>query len=177
VANEDGASELMASATRDAAGREHTADRLLASSQAFAQSALGAYVDEQWEVFHLHLATAVEHLLKSVLARANPLFIADGRRFDSLLHFAGMSQGAATPPSAARTITVGEALERVKLLVDDYPEPTAEVRTLLYSRNAMFIRLRAPRVVRVAVHCSALQAGTRKRSRTADGLAYAQLTE
>lgn len=66
---------------------------LLRSSASFAQTAIAAYATEDWGVFYLHLATAVELLAKGALARANPAFIADGRHFDSLLHLSGMSVG------------------------------------------------------------------------------------
>jgi hypothetical protein len=114
------------------------AANLLRSSQAFARSGVRAYADEEWEVFHLHLATAIEQLVKSVLARANPLFIADARSgFDTLLRLSGMAHRASTPASAVRTVTATEALERVRRLLDPYQEPGAEVRILLETRNAI----------------------------------------
>lgn len=107
------------------------------SSQSFARSGTRAYADETWDVFHLHMATAIEQLVKCVLARINPLFIADDRgRFDTQLHLAGMGHRASSPATAIRTITVSEALDRVRRVLDPYQEPATEVRVLLDARNA-----------------------------------------
>ena len=111
---------------------------LLRKSQSFARSGVRAYAEEEWDVFHLHLATAIEQLVKSVLARANPLFIADPRGgFDTLLRLAGMPHRAAAPSPAMRTITATEALERIRRLLDPYQDPGTEVRVLLDTRNAI----------------------------------------
>jgi hypothetical protein len=119
-------------------------DRLLASSTRFARSAATAYSDEAWDVFYLHLATAVEQLVKAVLARAHPLFIADVRSnsrdgFDLLLHLCGFGERARTPDfvAALRTITTPEALERVGLLVDGYQPPSQLVDLLFRTRNGI----------------------------------------
>jgi hypothetical protein len=119
-------------------------DRLLATSARFARSAAAAYSNEEWDVFYLHLATAVEQLVKAVLARAHPSFIADVRPnsrdgFDSLLHLCGYGNRARTPDfvAAVRTITASEALERVGLLVDGYQPPSALVGLLLRARNGI----------------------------------------
>jgi hypothetical protein len=112
---------------------------LLRSSASFAQTAMAAYAIEDWGVFYLHLATAVELLAKGALAHANPAFIADGRHFDSLLHLSGMGDRASSPQSvsAVRTITVTEALERVGRLLDGYQRAGPYVVTLLERRNAV----------------------------------------
>ena len=132
----------MADPTAGAA--ESVGDRLLASSTRFARSAATAYSDEEWDVFSLHLATAVEQLVKAVLARAHPSFIADVRPnsrdgFDSLLHLCGFGDRARTPDfvAAVRTISATEALERVGLLVDDYQPPSPLVGLLLRTRNGI----------------------------------------
>ena len=100
---------------------------------------MGAYADGDWEMFHLHLATAVEQLVKGVLACAHPALIADPTgSLDSLLHLCGLSQRARTPEwVAVRTISVTEALRRAPRIVDDYLPPPPEVITLLDSRNAI----------------------------------------
>jgi len=119
-------------------------DRLLASSARFARSAATAYSDEEWDVFYLHLATAVEQLVKAVLARAHPSFIADVRPnsrdgFDSLLHLCGFGHRARTPDfvAAVRTISMSEAVERVGLLVDNYKPPSQLVDLLTRTRNGI----------------------------------------
>lgn len=123
---------------------ESVGDRLLASSTRFARSAATAYSDEDWDVFYLHLATAVEQLVKAVLARAHPSFIADVRSnsrdgFDSLLHLCGFGDRARTPSfvAAVRTITASEAVERVSLLVDHYQPPSPLVGLLIQARNGL----------------------------------------
>lgn len=113
---------------------------LLASSQRFSQSATAAYAAEQWDVFYLHLATAVEQLVKAALADAHPSFIADpNATFDSLLHLAGFGKRAKTPETVGvvRTITITQALERVPRLIDNYRQPGPLVRVLLDTRNAI----------------------------------------
>lgn len=115
-------------------------ERLLASSTAFARSAMDAYCEESWDVFHLHLATAVEQLIKACLAKAHPSLIADGKAdFDSLLHLCGLGARAKTPDyiKAVRTITVTQALLRIGRFVDSYREPSPRVRLLLDTRNAV----------------------------------------
>lgn len=116
------------------------ATQLLTSSTFFAQSAANAYSSESWQVFYLHLATAVEQLIKAVLAQAHPSFIADPRAdFDSLLHLCGLGHMARTPDFVAvvRTITVSEALQRIGRVVDDYRPPGPRVRLLLDNRNSI----------------------------------------
>jgi hypothetical protein len=93
-----------------------------------------------WDIYYLHLATAVEHLVKGVLASVHPSFIADPRGdFDSLLHLTGMGHLARTPDFAGsvRTISVGEALRRVGRVVDGYQEPGDYVHVLLETRNGI----------------------------------------
>ena len=116
------------------------ADQLMDSSKFFARSAATAYSAESWDTFYLHLATAVEQLVKSVLAAAHPSFIADTRAsFDSLLHLCGLGDRAKTPDfiAAVRTITVSQALERVARLVDGYRSPSPRVLLLLEMRNGI----------------------------------------
>jgi hypothetical protein len=119
--------------------RSHSVARqMLDSSSRFARSAVGAYVEESWDIFHLHLATAIELLLKSLLAGAHPSLLADqNASFDSLLHLAGMGHRARTPETAIRTIGVANALRRVEYLVDDYEPPSARVMLLLDARNSL----------------------------------------
>jgi hypothetical protein len=122
-------------------GRDSSvADDLVHSSRSFARSAVRSYTSEEWPLYYLHLATAVEHLVKGVLAGVNPLFIADTRGgFDSILHLAGMGDRARTPDfvTAVRTIPMREALERVARVVDKYKEPGTYVSVLLDARNGV----------------------------------------
>jgi hypothetical protein len=123
-----------------AKSRDSVAQRLLASSTSFVRSAAAAYSSESWDVFYLHLATAVEQLVKAVLADANPSFIADTRTgFDSLLHLCGFGHRAKTPHfvSAVRTIGVSEAFERVGRLLDGYQQPPPRVRLLVETRDGV----------------------------------------
>jgi hypothetical protein len=118
---------------------ELLAGRLLDSACAFARTALAAYRNEDWAVFNIHLATALEHLVKGALAYANPAYIADARSFDALLHLTGRGDRASTPEfvKAARTITLTEAMDRVARLVDGYPNKAPLVQVLLDRRNGV----------------------------------------
>lgn len=116
------------------------ADELLESSRRFAQSAVAAYSAESWDVFYLHLATALEHLAKSVLASADPVLIADSRGgFDTLLHLTGHGDRARIPEFAGAVKTVGlsDALERVARLIDNYKLPGPGVVHLIEVRNSL----------------------------------------
>jgi hypothetical protein len=104
------------------------AERLLDSSTSFAQSSIAAYVAESWEVFHLHLATAIEQLAKAALADKHPTLLADPRGdFDSLLHLSGLGHFAQKPEYLIRTITASEAIQRLGRVVDDYRAPGRRV--------------------------------------------------
>jgi hypothetical protein len=121
-------------------GGSGVAARLLRSSSSFARSAIAAYTAEDWDVYFLHLATAVEHLLKGAIARINPAFIADPRaKFDSLLHLTGMGDRAQSPDflGAVRTISAADALERAARVVDGYRAPGEHVNALLETRNGI----------------------------------------
>jgi hypothetical protein len=100
-------------------------DQLLDSATDFAHSAVAAYRGEDWPVYYLHLATALEQLVKGALAHANPAYIADARDFDALLHLTGRGERASAPEfiKAAKTIPVTEALKRVGRLIDRYQPP------------------------------------------------------
>ncbi len=119
--------------------RGSVADRLLASAAAFAGMAVAAYRDEDWPLFYIHLATALEHLVKGALAHANPAYIADARSFDALLHLTGRGDRASKPEfvEAAKTISVGEAMERAARLVDGFSARSSLIGALLDRRNAV----------------------------------------
>lgn len=114
-------------------------DQLLHSAADFAHSAVAAYRDEDWPVFYLHLATALEQLVKGALAHANPAYIADARDFDALLHLTERGERARVPEfvKAAKTIPVTDALKRVSRLIDDYQPHSTLIDTLLDRRNAV----------------------------------------
>ncbi len=112
--------------------------RLLAKSSFFARSAVDAYKAEVWEVFHLHLATAVELLVKAALASLHPALIADPKaELDSLLHLLGLGRHATTRDTAIRTINASAAFDRVARVVDDHLKPPAAVRRVLDIRNGV----------------------------------------
>jgi hypothetical protein len=116
------------------------ATRLTRSSSSFARSAITAYASEDWDVYFLHLATAVEHLLKAAVARINPAFIADPQsKFDSMLHLTGMGDRAQSPDflGVVRTISAKEALERAARVIDGYRPPGQHVNALLETRNGI----------------------------------------
>lgn len=114
------------------------ADRLLGSSRRFGQSAIRAYSEEEWPVFYLHLGTSLEHLAKSVLARAHPALLVDaraGNTFDALLHLTGFGRRSHIPFGAVRTIGASEAVTRAAFLIDDYQPPSPLVLLLLRACN------------------------------------------
>lgn len=137
-----GQTRIDAPASKDRSGRdgEELHGRLAASSAYFARSAAAAYSSESWELYYLHMATAVEQLLKAVLARAHPSLIADSRaNFDSLLHLCGLGHRARVPDfvAAVRTISATEAMQRVERLVENYRPPGARIGLLLEIRNGI----------------------------------------
>ncbi|MFN8629182.1 MAG: hypothetical protein U0838_02335 [Chloroflexota bacterium] len=115
------------------------ADKLFESASYFARSSVTAYRNEDWAVFYLHLATALELTVKGTLAHANPAFIADATRFDAVLHLTGFGARARVPEflTAAKTIGVGEALARVSRLIDQYDAPGDLVQVLVDRRNGV----------------------------------------
>jgi hypothetical protein len=122
------------------AAKDDVAGRLLATSSSFARSAITAYLAGSWDVYYLHLATAVEHLVKGALATVHPSFIADPKAdFDSLLHLSGMGNRAHAPDfvRAVRTIGVDEAMRRIARITDGYQEPGTYVSLLLQARNGI----------------------------------------
>lgn len=132
----EGASKPLA----DRRGGSGLHERLAGSSTYFARSAVGAYSSESWELFYLHMATAIEQLVKAVLARAHPSLIADSRaNFDSLLHLCGLGDRARVPDfvAAVRTVSAMEAMQRVERLVDNYRPPGPHVQLLLEIRNGI----------------------------------------
>jgi hypothetical protein len=99
---------------------------LVSSAAQFARNAVGAYLDEEYEVFLMHAATASEHLLKASLCGRSVALIAeatrsDDRHFRSLAALLGLELPARGPvarqPERAaqsiRTIGAEEALRRV----------------------------------------------------------------
>jgi hypothetical protein len=126
-------------AGRGAVRGDDVSNGLLDSSRQFAQSAIAAYTSENWPIFTLHLATAVELLVKGALSHVNPAFIADGRDFDSLLHLTGMPERARVPEfvSAVKSITAKEGFNRLAQLIDGYTAHSRSIDTLFERRNAV----------------------------------------
>lgn len=111
-------------------------------SEKFARSSVGAYRDDDFPVFYLHAATALELLLKSYLASQNPALIADTQRseegFHSLLHLCGLGKHA--KPSKVRTVSATEAYARTRTLFRQGLPPLDQnemLRTLFMVRNGV----------------------------------------
>ena len=109
-------------------------DRLLASAEKFAQSALRARLDFDSMVYLLHAGTALELLAKAYLASVNGSLIA-ANDVDSLLHCSGHARRAKT--SAMKTITATEAMKRAIHLDAEFKNHEDSWRLLADIRNGV----------------------------------------
>src|SRR5712691_10452682 len=111
-------------------------DQLSGASSRFAQSALTALPAGDHSTFALHASIALEHAMKSVLAKRHPALIA-APDFDSLLHACGDSTDARTPKHLMRTITGRESLKRVGQLMASVQILETQLLPLFEIRNAV----------------------------------------
>lgn len=111
-------------------------EQLLTGAMAFSQSALRARLEGDSPVYLLHAATSLELLAKAFLASLHGSLIA-ARDFDSLLHGAGQSRHARTPPSRMRTITMTEALGRVGQILPTIENMKPSLLLLAEVRNGV----------------------------------------
>jgi hypothetical protein len=124
---------------------------LIDSASQFARHAIDAYLEEHYEVFLVHAATASEHLLKASLCGRSVALIAqaarEGEHFRSLVALlaidASGQSGAAKRASAAsesiRTIGAEEALRRVAHFVPTFENGPVHdgLRALFTQRNGV----------------------------------------
>lgn len=110
--------------------------RLLSSAETFAQSALRARLDGDSMVYLLHASTALELLAKAYLASLSGSLIA-AHDFDSLLHGCGHSRHARTHPSRMKTITMSEALRRVRQVEPAFKHHEPSLQLLADVRNGV----------------------------------------
>lgn len=116
--------------------QERLPEQLYESARRFGASAVQAFTDSEPEVFLLHAATSLEHLMKAVLATRHPSLIA-GQDFDSLLHTVGLPQHARRPPQVMRTIGMREAIERCMQLVPALGPLGSHLALLMQVRNGL----------------------------------------
>lgn len=110
--------------------------QLTASAVQFAQSGLRARTDDP-RIFLLHIATALEQLLKAMLASLHPSLIASPNHFDSLLHLSGHAQHAKQDASRLRTITMSEALIRAGQVLPALANLQGDLKFLAETRNGI----------------------------------------
>jgi hypothetical protein len=125
---------------RNSKRRRLLRQQLLDASQLFAQSAMSAYADEKWEFFYLHLATALEQLIKAVLANADPVLIAEERpTFETLLYLAGYGPGPGDGEAfvGVKTVSISQSFERIARVVEPYKRHGAGVNRLVDVRNSV----------------------------------------
>ncbi len=112
-------------------------DDLAASAKTFSRSSLQAAVAKDAAIFFLHAGTALEHLLKALLASLHGGLIAKSDDFNSLLHLSGLSKHASTKPSQMRTITLQEALKRAAQIVPELANLNTGLGPLVAARNGV----------------------------------------
>lgn len=125
---------------RNRKGVRQLSHQLFEASRMFARSAMSSYANEKWEFFYLHLATALEQLIKAVLVAADPVLIAEERPgFETLLHLAGYGHRAGDTDfwAGVRTVSVSQSFDRVARLVEPYKQHGPGVRRLLDIRNSL----------------------------------------
>jgi hypothetical protein len=110
--------------------------QLTGSAAQFAQSGLRARADDP-QIFLLHIATALEQLLKAMLASLHPSLIASPNHFDSLLHLSGHPQHAKQDSSRLRTITMSEALTRAGQVLPAIANLQPDLKLLAETRNGI----------------------------------------
>jgi hypothetical protein len=101
-----------------------TPDTLYNSAREFAGTALAAHHDQKYRRVTLDAGTALEHLAKACLAKRSPALLTELKseaNFPSLLRLLGIP--AAEPPRQLRTVSLRDALRRVRMLV---PSQAAE---------------------------------------------------
>lgn len=109
--------------------------RLVLASKGFSSRAFDCHENSDWEGFIVHAATAVELLAKAVLARVNPLLIADPR---SDLSVVALSRGGHRPLSVEiRTIGAEKALDLARKLGVHFDRFGDDLETVRKARNSL----------------------------------------
>jgi hypothetical protein len=111
-----------------------TPDSFYDGACGFAETALQAHHSRQYRRVALDAGTALEHLIKACLASRSPALLTELRSegsFPSLIGLLGIS--SAKPPQRVRTVSLRDAMRRVKALVvssasDDDLETLVDMR-------------------------------------------------
>lgn len=112
-----------------------TPDALYNSAREFAGTALAAHHDQKYRRVAVDAGTALEHLAKACLAKRSPALLTELKgeaNFPSLLRLLGIA--AAEPPRQLRTVSLRDALARVKMLVTSQAAE-ADLRMLVDMRD------------------------------------------
>lgn len=113
------------------------AEALARSAATFLQRGLAARSEPtDADLFVVYVATALEHLAKSVLVGVHPALISH-QAFDDLLHSVGRSDLAKTPRAAQRTISASDAITRCAQVVPDLQPLVAITKTVFAARNGL----------------------------------------
>ena len=107
---------------------------LARSSRRFVDRAFACHEESDWEGFIVHAGIAIELLAKAVLAKLNPLLIADTRNEKSLVTLA-RSGAHDTIPSSVRTIDAETALRRAREIGVPLNRFENDIRALREARN------------------------------------------
>src|SRR5260221_988091 len=113
-----------------------TPDTFYISAREFAQTALDVHHAERHRLVALHAGTALEHLAKACLARRSPALLTDLKgeaSFPSLLRLLEFTSSKA--PRQLRTVSLRDALTRVKLLPVPSNASEDDLRTLVDVRD------------------------------------------
>jgi len=109
---------------------------LAKSCKRFVDRAFVCHEKSDWEGFIVHASIAIELLAKAILARINPLLIADARNENSLL---ALARGGSLEklPASVRTIDAETALRRAQQLGVPLNRYENDVRALREARNSI----------------------------------------
>ncbi|MFE3371232.1 hypothetical protein ACFXOK_16720 [Streptomyces sp. NPDC059173] len=116
-----------------------TPERLALSSRKWMDAAFAAFSDgpsSEGMAVH-HAAVATEHLLKAFLARIHPSLVVEGKDFLSLLYAAGHGELRQVKGPQVKTIQLGEAYERARVLLPGIPPRPRGPWPLADARNGV----------------------------------------
>src|SRR5262249_28270246 len=113
-----------------------TAEAFYESARDFAATALQAHHETEYRRVTLNAGTALEHLLKACLASRSPALLTEFKNeanFFSLLRLLDMPAGR--PPGQVRTVSLRDALTRVKTFVTTSSASEDDLLTLVGMRD------------------------------------------
>lgn len=108
---------------------------LLEAARTFAKEVILDYESLRWRLLPLHAGAATEFLAKAALARRSPLLLADasGNLGKTLVE---LSKSSGADDHSVRTVSLGEALARLRSIHPEFKVKDTDVKLLTASRNA-----------------------------------------